>query len=172
MKLKDACSLEASYDRRSQHIKKQRHHFANRSPCGQSYGFSSSHVQIWELDQKEGWAPKNWCFQIVVLEKTHESPLNSKEIKPVNPKRNQLRLFIGRTDAEASILWPPNVKTNSMEKTLKLGKTEGKKEKGVEEDYIASLTQCTWIWTNSSKEWRTEEPGVLQSTGLQRVNTT
>ena len=66
----------------------------------------------------------------MVLEKTHESPLNSKEIKPVNPKRNQLRLFIGRTDAEASILWPPNVKTNSMEKTLKLGKTEGKRKRG------------------------------------------
>ena len=130
MKLKDACSLEGSYDRLSQHTKKQRHHFADRSLYGQSYGFSNSHVQIWELDQKEGWAPKNWCFQILVLEKTHESPLNSREIKPVNPKRNQPRLFIGRTDAKAPILWPPNVKTNSMEKTLILGKTERKRQRG------------------------------------------
>ena len=112
MKLKDACSLEGSYDRLSQHTKKQRHHFADRSPYGQSYGFSNSHVQIWELDQKEGWAPKNWCFQILVLEKTLESPLDTKEIKSVSPKGNQPWMFIGRTDAEdeAPKLWPPDVK--------------------------------------------------------------
>ena len=77
----------------------------------QSYGFSSSHVQMWDLDHKEGWAQKNWCFQTAVVEKTLESPLNSKEIKPVNPKGNQPWIFIGRTDAEAEapIIWLPNV---------------------------------------------------------------
>ena len=102
-----------SYDKSRQHIKKQKYHFANKCPSSQSYGFSSSHVQMWELDLKEGWAPKNWCFQIVVLERTLESPLDCKEIKPVNPKGNQLWLFIGRTDAEAEapILGPPDAKT-------------------------------------------------------------
>ena len=95
-----------------QHIKKQKHHFANKSPYGQSYGFSSNHVWMWEVDHKKGWAPKNWWFQIVVLEKTLESPLDCKEIKPVNPKWNQPWIFIGRTDAEAEapILWPPDGK--------------------------------------------------------------
>ena len=97
-----------SYDKPREHIKKQRHYFANKGPSSQS--FSSSHVWMWELDQKEGWAPKSWCFQTVVLEVTLESPLDHKEIKPVNPKGNQSWIFIGRTDAEAPILWPPNVK--------------------------------------------------------------
>ena len=78
-----------SYDQPRQHIKKQRHYFADKSPSSQSYGFSSSHVWMWELDHKESWAPKNWCFWTVVLEKTLESPLDYKEIKPVNPKGNQ-----------------------------------------------------------------------------------
>ena len=86
MKLKDACSLEESYDQPRQHFKKQRGCFANEVPSSQSYGFSSSHVWTWELDYKESWAPKNWCFWIVVLEKTLESPLDCKEIQPVHPK--------------------------------------------------------------------------------------
>ena len=92
--------------------KKQRHHFADEGPCSQSYGFSSSHVRMWELDHKEGWVRKNWCFWTVVLEKTLESPLDCKEIQPVNPKGNQPWIFIGRTDAkaEAPILWPPDAK--------------------------------------------------------------
>ena len=92
------------YDKRRQHIKRQRRHFANKGMYSQSYGFSSSHVWMWELDCREGWAPKNWCFWTVVLEKTLESPLDSKEIKPVNPKGNQPWIFIGKTDAEAPIL--------------------------------------------------------------------
>ena len=84
-------------------IKKRRHHFANKSRFSQSYGFSSSHVRLWALDHKEGWRPKNWCFQNAVLQKTLESLLNGKEIKPVNPKGNQSWIFIGRTDAEAEI---------------------------------------------------------------------
>ena len=78
-----------SDDQPRHHIKKQRHYFANKSPSSQSYGFSSSHIWMWELGHKDSWAPKNWCFWSVVLEKTLESPLNSKEIKPVNPKGNQ-----------------------------------------------------------------------------------
>ena len=93
-----------------QHIRKQRHYFANKGLSSQSYGFSSSHVQIRELDNKKGWAPKNWCLLTEVPEKTLESPLDCKELKPVNPKRNQSWIFIERTDAEAPILWPPDAK--------------------------------------------------------------
>ena len=113
-----------SYDKPRQHIKKQRHYFANKYLSGQSYGFSSSHVRMWELGQKEGWVPKNWCFQTVVLEKTLESPLDSKEIKPINPKGNQPWIFIGRSDAEAEapILWPPDVKNRLIGKDPNSGK--------------------------------------------------
>ena len=89
------------YDKPRQHIKKQRHHFSNKSTYSQNYGFSSSHAQLWVLDHREGWALKNWCFWSVVLEKTLESPLDCKEIKPGNPKGNQSCMFIGRTEAEA-----------------------------------------------------------------------
>ena len=107
MKLKDA-PWKKSYDQPRQHIKKQRHYIANKGPSSQSYGFSSSHVWMWELDYKENWALKNWCFWTVLLEKTLESPLDCKEVKPVNPKGNQSWIFIGRTDAEAAtpVLWP------------------------------------------------------------------
>ena len=91
-----------NYDHPRQHVKKQRLHFADKGLSSQSYGFSSSHVLMWELDHKEGWAPKNWCFQIpVVLKKTLESPLDYKEIKPVNHKENQPRIYIRKADAEA-----------------------------------------------------------------------
>ena len=89
MKLKDACSLEEKLWKPRQHIKKQRPYFANKSPSSQDYGFSSSHVWMWELDRKESWVPKNWCFWTVVLEKIIGSPLDSKEIKLVDPKGNQ-----------------------------------------------------------------------------------
>ena len=112
-----------SYDKPRQHIKKQRHHFADKGPYCQSYGFSSSHVWMWELDNKKGWALKNWCFWTVVLEKTLESPLDCKEIKWVNPKGNQPWIFTGRTDAETEtpILWLPNAKSWLIGKTLMLG---------------------------------------------------
>ena len=111
MKLKDACSFEGSYDQPRQHIKKPRHYFVNKGPSGQGYGFSSSHLWMWELDYKESWVPKNWCFWTAVLEKTLESPLDCKKIQPVHPKENQSWIFIGRTDAEAetAIFWPPDV---------------------------------------------------------------
>ena len=120
-----------SYDQPRQHIKKQRHYFANNGPSSQSYGFSSSHVWMWELDYKESWVLKNWCFWTVVLEKTLESLLDSKEIQTIHPKGNQSWVFIGRADAEAEIpvLWPPDAK-NWLEKTLMLGKVEGGKRRG------------------------------------------
>ena len=117
-------------------IKKQRQHFANKGPSSQSYGFSGSRVWIWELDHKEVWALKNWCFQTVVLEKTLESSLDSKEVKPVHPKGNHPWIFTGRTDAkaEASILWPPDEKSQLIEKDPDAGKDWGQEEKGATED--------------------------------------
>ena len=122
-----------SYDQPRQHIKKQRYYFANKGPYSQSYGFSSSHVWIWELDYKERWVPKNWT---VVLEKTLESPWDCKEIKLVNPKGNKPCIFIGRTDAEAEapILWPPDVKSWLLRKDHDSGKDWRREEKGTIED--------------------------------------
>ena len=113
MKLKDASPWKKSYDQPRQHIKKQRYNIANKGPYSQGYGFSSGHVWMWELDHKEGWAPKNWCFWTVMLEKTLESPLDWKEIQPVHPKGNQSWMFIGWTDVESEtpILWPPGLKS-------------------------------------------------------------
>ena len=110
--------------------------FADKGLYSQSYGLSSSHVQMWELDHKEGWASKNWCFQTVVLEKVLDNPLDSKEIKPVNPKRNQPWIFIGRTDdeAEVPILWLPDAKSWLIGKDAVAGKDWGQEEKGVTED--------------------------------------
>ena len=112
-----------------------RHHVAHQSPYSQSYGFFSSHVWMWELNHKEGWVPKNWCFWSVVLEKTLNS-FNSKENKPVNPKRKQPWLFIGRTDAEAPIFLPLMQRADSFEKDLDAGKDWGKEEKGEAEDKL------------------------------------
>ena len=120
-----------SYDQPRQHIKKQRHHSADRGPYSQSYGFSSGHGWMWELDHTEGWAPKNWCFQTVLLEKTFKSPLDCKEIKSVNPKGNQPCIFIGRTDAEAEapILWLPDSKSQLIGKDSDAGTDWGQEEK-------------------------------------------
>ena len=123
-----------SYDQSRQYIKKQRHYFANKGPSSQGYVFSSDHVWMWELDCEEGWSPKNWCFWTVVLEKTLESPVDCKEIKPVLPKGNQW-IFIGRTDAEAEtpVLWPPDVKNWLIRKDLVAWK-DRRQEKGMTED--------------------------------------
>ena len=135
MKLKDTPWKE-SYGQPRQHIKKQRHYFANKRPSSQGYGFSSSHIWMWQLDYKESWAPKNWCFWAVVLEKTLESPLDCKEIQPVYPKADQSWVFIGRTDVEAEtpILWPPDVKNWLIWKDPDIGKDWGQEEKGMTED--------------------------------------
>ena len=120
MKWKDVCSWKKSYDKPKQCIKKQRHCFADKGPCNQSYGFSSSHVQTWELEHTEGWAPKNWCFQTVVLEKTLENPVDCKEIQPVNPKGNQPSLegpmLMQKLQYFGHLIW----RADSLEKTLML----------------------------------------------------
>ena len=105
---------------------------ANKGPSSQGYGFSSSHVWMWELDCEESWVPKTWCFWTVVLEKTLESPLDCKEIQPIHPKRDQSSVFSGRTDAEAEtpMLWSPLQRVDSLEKTLMLGGIGGRKRKG------------------------------------------
>ena len=130
--------LKEIYDQPRQRIKKQRHYFANKGPSSQGHGFSSSHVWIWmwELDYKVSWAPKNWCFWTVVLEKTLESPLDFKEIQPVHPKGNQSWIFIGRTDVEVEtpILWPPDAKSWLIRKDTDTGKVWGQEEKGTTED--------------------------------------
>ena len=127
---------EKSYDQPRQHIQKQRHFFANKGPSSQSYGFSSSHVWMWELDCEEAWALKNWCFWTVVLEKTLEIPLDCKENKPNNPKGNQSWILIGRSDAEVEtpILWPPNVKNWLTGKFPDAGKDWRQEEKGTTKD--------------------------------------
>ena len=135
MKLKDTPWKE-SYEQSRQHIKKQRHYFANKGPSSQGYGFSSGHVWMWELDNKESWVLKNWCFWTVVLEKTLESPLDSKVIQPVHPKGNQSWTFIGRTDAEAvtAILWPPDAKNWLIWKDPDVRKDWRQEKKGTTED--------------------------------------
>ena len=127
MKLKDAAPWKKSYDQPRQCIKKQRHCFANKGPSSQSYGFSNSHAQIWELDHKEGWRLKNWCFWNMVLEKTLKSALDSKKSKSVNPKENQPWIFIGRTDDKASILQPTDGKSRLIGKILMLEKIESRR---------------------------------------------
>ena len=122
-----------SYNQPRQYIKKQRHYFADKGPSSQSYGFSSSYIWTWELDHEESWPPKNWCFGTVVLEKTLESPLDCMEIQPVHPKGNQSRIFIVGTDTEAEtpILYSHLMRrTDSLKKTLMLGKIEGRRRRG------------------------------------------
>ena len=153
-------------------MKKQRHYFANKGPSSQSYGFSSSHVWMWQLDYKESWAPKNWCFRTVVLERTLEGPLNYKEIKPVNPKGNQSWKSTGRTDAEAEtpILWPPDSKVWLTGKDPDAGKRlKAEGDKRGWDGWMAAPTRWTWVWASSGGWWWTRNPGMLQSMGLQKV---
>ena len=119
------------------------HYFANKGPSSQSYGFSSSHVWMWELDYKESWGPKNWCFWTVLLEETFESPLDCKEIQPVHPKGDQSWVFIGRTDVEAEIpvLWPPDVKSWLIGKDLDAEKDWRREKKGKTEDEMVGWHQ-------------------------------
>ena len=128
----------------------KRRDFADKGPYCQSFGFSSSQVQMWELDHKESWVPKNWCFWIVVLEKTLESPLDSKEINSVNPKGNQPWIFIGRTDAEAEgpVLWPPDTKRQWCWEGLKAA---GKGDNRGWDSWIVSPSQWTWVWASSGR---------------------
>ena len=166
-----------SYDQPRQHIKKQRHYFANKGLSSQSYGFSSSYVWMWELDHKESWALKNWCFWTVVLEKTLESPLDCKEIQPVHPKGDQSWVFIGGTEAEAPTLqsvysntlstWrkePTHWKRPWCWERLKAGGEGDDRDWG---GWMASPMWWTWVWVSSRSWWRTGRSGVLQSIGSQ-----
>ena len=138
----------------------------HKGPYSQSYGISSSHVKMWELDHNEGWVLKNWCFQTLVLEKTLEGPLDSKVIKPVNPKGNQPWTFIGRTDAEAeaSILWPPDAESWLIWKDPDAGKDWRQEEKGTTEDEMVGWYQ----WHNGhglvmdGEAWRNAVHGVAK----------
>ena len=134
--LKGACSLEEKLWETRQCIKKAKTSHCQQRSYSQSFVFSSSHVQMWELNHKNSWTLKNWCFQIVMLEKSLESPLDCREIKPVNPKGNQSWIFIERTDneAEAPIFLPPDVKSQFIGKDPDAGKDWGQEEKGETED--------------------------------------
>ena len=163
-----------SYDQPRKHIKKQRHYFVNKDASRQSYGFSSSRVWMWDLDYIESWVPKNWCFWTVILEKTLESPMECKEIKPVHPKENQSWIFIGKTDTEAetSIVWSPDTKNWLIGKDpmswerLKAGR---KGDNRGWDGWMASPSQWTWVWASSGSWWWTWRPGVLPSMGSKRV---
>ena len=144
----------------------------NKDLSSQGYGFSSGHVYGCELDYRESWAPKNWCFWTVVLEKTLESPLNSKEIQPVHPKGDQSWIFIWRTDVEAEtpILQLPDAKSWLILKDPDAGrlKARGKGDNRRWDRWMASTTQWTWVWVDSRSWWWTGRPGVLRLFGSQR----
>ena len=160
-----------SYDQHRQHIKNQRHYFANKGPSSQSHGFSSSHIWMWELDYKEIWASKNWCFWTLVLEKILECPLDCK-INPVNSKGNQPWMFIGSTDAEAEapILWPLDGKSWLIGKGPDVGKDWRQAEKGMTEDEMVGSHH--WLDMSLGKlrqlvmdreAWRATVHGVTKS---------
>ena len=147
-----------TFDQPRQHIKKQRHYFADKGSSSQSYGFSGSHIWMWELDHKESWMLKNLCFWTVEVEKIPESPLDCKEIKPVYPKGKQSWIVIGRTDAEADI-------SRCWERLKEGGEWD---DRGWDV-WMASPTQWTRVYTSSGTCWWTGQPGVLQSMGSQRI---
>ena len=129
---------------------------------------------MWELDCEKSWVPKNWCFWTVVLEKTFENPLDSKEIQPVHPEGDQSWVFIGRNDAKAEtpILWPPHVKSWVIGKEPWCWEGLGAGGEGDDrgwDDWMASLTRWTWVWVNSGSWWWRGRPGVLRFMGSQRV---
>ena len=170
--LKMIASCQESWDKPRQCVKKQRHHFTDKGAYSQGYGLSSSHGWLWELNHKKGWALKNWCFRTMVLEKTPEIPLVSKETKPVNLKGNQPWIFIGRTDAkaEAPILWPPDSKSQLIGKDPDTGK-DWRQEKSMTEDELAGWIINVmdmnlgklWEMVGDREAWRAAVRGVLEN---------
>ena len=162
-----------NYEQPRQHIKKQKHHFANEGPSSQGYGFSSVHVWMWVLHCEESWPPpKNWCFWTVVLEKTLESPLDCKEIQPVHSE-DQTSDSLEEMMLKLKLQYFGHFmrKVDSLEKTLMLGGIGGMRRRGWQgwDGWMASLTQWTWVWVNSGSWWWTGSPGVLQFMESQRV---
>ena len=161
-----------SYDQSRQHIKKQRHYFANKGPSSQDYGFSSSHVSMWELNYEESWVLKSWCFWTVLLQKTLESPLDCKEIQPVHPKWSVLGVhwkdWCWSWNSNTLATWGEvltHLKRPWFWERLRAG---GEGDNRGYDGWMSSPTQGTWVWINSSSWWWTGKPGVLQSMGLQR----
>ena len=169
MKLKDACSLEESYDQPRQHIKKQRYYFASKGLSSQSYGFSSSHVWMWDLDYKESWALRNCCFWTVVLEKTLESPLDCEESQPVHSKKSVLNIqwknWCWSWNSNPLATWCEELthwKRPWCWEGLKVG---GEGDDRRWDGWMASPTWWTWVWGGSGGWWWTGKPGVLRFMG-------
>ena len=165
IKLKDDCSLEENLCKTRQHIKKQRHYFTNKDPSIESYGFSSSHVWIWELVPKEGWVLKDWCFWTVVLEKTLKSPWDYKEIKPVNSKGKSPEYSLERLILKLKLQYFGHLmqRADSLEGTLMLGmlKAEGEGNDRGWDSWNGSPTPRTWVWPSCGRWWRTGKCGML-----------
>ena len=178
MKLKDTYSLEGKLYQPRQHIQKQRHYFANKGLSNQGYGFSSGHLWMWMLDCEEIWAPKNWCFWTVVLEKTLVSPLDCKDIQSVHSKGDQSWMFFGRNDAEAEtpVLWPPHAKNWLIGKESDAGRDWVQEEKGTTEDEVVGwyhrLNGHEFAWTPGVVMDREAWRGACDSWGHKELDTT